>query len=139
MKVREFDSGFMIRFERGESVMDVFHAFLNERGIAFGYFSAIGALQHATFGFYRLDVKDYLWHEINEDVEVASWSGNVSLRNGEPFAHTHAVFGKIDGTTLGGHVRDAVTGATLELVLHVLPGELHREMDDTMGLPLLCP
>lgn len=138
MQYREFDGGAIIRFERGESVMDVFHSFLAEKGIEFGYFSAIGAVEHATVGCYRLDVKEYIWHEIDEDVEVASWSGNVALRDGAPWAHTHAVFAKMDGTTLGGHVRDARVGATLELVLNALPGALERQMDAGVGLALLC-
>ncbi len=139
MHHRQFDGGYLLRFEKGESVTDVFHAFLKEKGVEFGYFSAIGPLQGATFGFYRLDIKDYVRHEIREEVEVASWSGNVSLRDGEPYAHTHAVFGKMDGTTLGGHVFDAVVGATLELVLNVLPGTVERRMDEEIGLALLCP
>ncbi len=139
MKVREFEGGYVIRFERGESAMDEFHSFLKDRGVEFGYFSAIGALESAAFGLYRLDIKDYLWHEIAEEMEVCAWSGNVSIRDGEPFAHTHAVFGKIDGSTVGGHVRDAVVGATLELVLNVLPGRMERQMDDSIGLALLCP
>ena len=139
MRYREFDGGFVIRFERGESVLDLFHAFLAEREIRFGYFSAIGAVGHVTFGYYRLDTQSYIWHEVDEDVEVASWSGNVSIRDGAPWAHTHAVFGKMDGSTLGGHVRDAIVGATLELVLNVLPGRMDRELDPAIGLALMCP
>lgn len=139
MKYRQFDGGWIIRFEHGEKVMDTFHSFLAEQNITFGSFTGLGAVLRAEFGFYRLDRKDYAWMTVDEEMELASWIGNVSLREGKPFAHTHAVFCKLDGSATGGHVREAEVGATLEVVLHVLPGEMHRELDERIGLHLLCP
>jgi predicted DNA-binding protein with PD1-like motif len=139
VRYREYEGGALLRFERGESVMVVFHWFLRERGVELGHFSGIGAVSRATYGYYRLEEREYTWHEIDEDVEVISWAGNVALRDGRPWAHTHATFGMADGSTVGGHVRDAVVGATLELFLTILPGRLERRMDPQVGIALLDP
>ncbi len=139
MQYREYDGGYLLRFQRGENTTEVFHEFLKSKGIEFGAFSAIGAVSHAVFGFYRLDIKEYVWNELREDAEVVAWSGNVSIRDGEPWAHTHAVFARMDGSTVGGHVREATVGGTLELVLDVLPGRIERRKDEDTGLALLCP
>ena len=48
---------------------------------------------------------------IDEKTELVSLDGTVSLRNGEPSVHLHAVLALSDGTTRGGHV----------LELHVSP------------------
>jgi uncharacterized protein len=138
VRYREFQGGYSIRFERGEKVLEMFHAFLKERGVEWGHFSALGALESLELGFYRLATKEWApRHFLSEELEVCSWSGNVAIRDGEPWAHTHAVVGRDDGTTLGGHVFEATVGATLELVLIVLPGRMEREWDPEIGLELL--
>jgi uncharacterized protein len=136
----EFEGGYHIRFERGERVLEKFHEFLEERGVEWGHFSALGALEEVEFGFFRVTRKDWTARrKVFEELEVCSWSGNVALLDGKPWAHTHGVFGREDGSTFGGHVFEASAGATLELVLTVLPGRMKREMDDQVGLALLRP
>jgi uncharacterized protein len=137
MQSREFEGGHHIRFERGERVQEAFHAFLEEQGVGWGWFSALGAVDAVEFGFYQLATKKFTRHSFSEELEVCSWSGNVAIRRGKPWAHTHAVFGRLDGSTLGGHVFEATVAGTLELVLTVLPGRVQREKDPDIGLELL--
>jgi uncharacterized protein len=137
VQCRKFEGGYQIRFERGERVLETFHTFLAEQRVGWGWFSALGAIEAVEFGFYRLATKEYKRHSFSEELEVCSWSGNVALRDGKPWAHTHAIFGRLDGSTLGGHVFEATVSVTLELILTVLPGHLRREMDPDIGLELL--
>jgi predicted DNA-binding protein with PD1-like motif len=45
--------------------------------------------------------------------------------------------GRADGSALGGHLFEGRAGATLELFVEELPGEVRRAEDAATGLPLL--
>src|SRR6188472_1664999 len=107
MLCRQFEHGYQIRFQRGEKVQQTLHAFLDQFGVEWGYFSAIGAVESVQIGFYRVAEKRWTSLTFAEELEVCSWSGNVAIRDGKPFAHAHAVLGREDGSTLGGHVDEA--------------------------------
>jgi uncharacterized protein len=134
---KRLENDYQLSFELGEPWPATFDGFLVEHGIEWGSFSALGAVQRVRFGFYPLSTKQWDEHQVFEELEVCSWTGNVAVRDGKPFAHTHAVFGRKDGSTFGGHVLEATIGATLELVLAVLSGRVERQRDSDLGLWLL--
>ncbi len=49
-------------------------------------------------------------------LEIASLVGNLSTKDGEPYAHLHIVLGDIHGHTYGGHLSSGVIGATAEIL-----------------------
>jgi predicted DNA-binding protein with PD1-like motif len=109
----------------------------DDRGIRAARVEGIGAAGNAEIGFYDLERKDYDRITLNEELEVVSALGNLGTLDGSPRAHIHAAFGRRDGSLVGGHLFEARVGATLELFVATYRGELPREMDDQIGLPLL--
>ncbi len=140
MRFRELRSGpersFLLRLERGEPVVATLTEFCGEHDVKLGRFEGIGALLDAELGFYHLDRKDYDRFTVG-DTEVLALLGNVSRLDGEPRIHAHLTVGEVDGTARGGHLFEARVGATLEIFLEERPGEVVREMDEEIGLPLL--
>lgn len=104
--------------------------------ISGAHFHALGAVRRATLAWYDLERQEYVETEWDEQLEVCSLVGNVSMHDGETKVHAHCVLGRPDNSTVGGHLIEATVRPTLELVL--MPGaELRREMDEAVGLPLL--
>jgi predicted DNA-binding protein with PD1-like motif len=140
MQFRELRSApersFLLRLERGEQVVATLTAFCDEQDVNVARFEGIGALQDAELGFYHLDRKDYDRFTVSE-TEALALLGNVSRLDGEPRIHAHLTVGEVDGTARGGHLFEARVGATLEIFLDERPGEVVREMDEAIGLPLL--
>jgi predicted DNA-binding protein with PD1-like motif len=102
------------------------------------YFSAIGALQDVTIGFWRWETKDYQKIPLNEQVEVLSMFGNLARTStGEPKLHAHIVVGRADGSAHGGHLLEGHVRPTLEVMIIETPKELMRTIDPATGLPLL--
>lgn len=139
MEVRDVESGFMLRLERGEKVVAALTAFCQERGINGGTFLAIGALQDSTIGYYDLKKREYFFRTVPEIMEVASMQGNIALVDGVPFLHTHAVLSRTDEplSTIGGHIKEAFVAVTLEVYLTPFPVALSRALDEAIGLKLL--
>jgi uncharacterized protein len=128
---------FALRLEEGEAIMPALEAFARENHISAAQLTAIGAFRTAIMGFYDIAAKDYVRIEAHEQVEVLVLAGNIAVHLEEPKVHAHVVLGRRNGTTLGGHLLEAIVDTTLEVMLIESPGHLRRRMDDTTGLPLL--
>jgi predicted DNA-binding protein with PD1-like motif len=97
----------------------------------------IGAFIDAELGFYDFERREYDRFRIEEETEVLSLLGNLSMADKGPRAHAHATLGKRDGSAVGGHLFEGHVGATLEVFLAEVPVELRRAHDEATGLPLL--
>ena len=138
MHIKNFIQGRIIvaRLEHGEDIISQFTALAEMNGIETGTLSAIGALSHADLAFYDQSSHEYGIIALNEPMEMASCSGNISLKDGRPFVHAHAVLSDRTGRTHGGHLISGTIFAA-ELFLQELSGlPLKRVSDSITGLYL---
>jgi uncharacterized protein len=126
-------------FESGDEVVSTLTAFAREQGLDSSHFTAIGAFRRATLAYFDRERKEYREIPVNEQVEVLSLIGDIALKGAEPLVHAHAVLGRSDGTTRGGHLIETRVWPTLEVVLSETPGHLRRRYDEESGLPLISP
>lgn len=126
-----------IRLEAGERVHDSLIEICRREGVGGGYFlSGIGMLADPLLGWYEVEARRYHEQSFPGRHELLSLSGNISLRDGEPFAHLHAILGHTDYGCFGGHLFSAEVGLTCELGLVVAEGiEMRRAMEEQFGLP----
>ena len=129
---------FALVFDPGDEAMEELTNFAKENGLSAARFTAIGAFSDATLGYFDMGKKEYEKIPVDEQVEVLSLVGDVALFEGEPKLHVHAVLGRSDGTTRGGHLLGAHVQPTLEVVIVESPEHLRRETDEETGLPLLA-
>lgn len=117
--------------------MSLLTEFCLQQGITAGVVQGIGAAEFVRCGYYSLPSQEYQFTDIDELVEILSFSGNVALKDGGPFIHAHGVFGRADTSTFGGHVAELRVGVTFEVILQPWEKSLHRAYNDTIGLHLL--
>ena len=129
---------FALVFDPGDEAMEELTNFAKENDLSAARFTAIGAFSDATLGYFDMEKKEYKKIPVDEQVEVLSLVGDVALFEGEPKLHAHAVLGRSDGTTRGGHLLGAHVQPTLEVVIVESPEHLRRETDEETGLPLLA-
>jgi uncharacterized protein len=142
MKSKRLDSGrektFVLVFEPGEEVMTGLLSFASEQEMAGAHFTAIGAFERVTLGFFDPQENEYKKIPIDEQVELMSLVGNIARdQHGRPKVHAHVVVGKSDGTAHGGHLMDAHVRPTLEVVLVESARHLCRTMHPELGAALL--
>jgi predicted DNA-binding protein with PD1-like motif len=124
-------------FDPGDEIMAGLTAFAKEHHLEASDFTALGALSCALLGFFEVERKDYRKIPVDEQTEVLTLVGNVTLSEGEPKVHAHVVLGLADGTTRGGHLLEGHVRPTLELVLTESPVQLRRRFDADVGLALI--
>jgi uncharacterized protein len=128
--------GILARLDHGAEIVGQITDIAGDLKIKAAYISAVGALTRAEIGFYDQAAHEYRAAAVEGPVEIASCSGNISLLEGRPFVHAHAVLSDGSGRTFAGHlVRGSIFAA--ELFLLEMPGaELHRMPDPVTGLKL---
>ena len=123
--------------DAGDEVMGQLHAFATEHNLMASRLTAIGAFQRATLGYFNWERKAYERIPVDEQVEVLALVGDIALDGGKPKVHAHAVLGKRDGSTVGGHLLEAHVRPTLEVLLIESPAYLRRVHDAHSGLALI--
>lgn len=126
---------FIERIPTGEDLVLYLEDLARRRHIGTAWISGIGAVKRAALATYNQTAHRYEPISFDEPLELLSLTGNISMRDGEPFAHVHAVLARRDGSTVGGHVVAGTTVFLTELRITEKEGAwLERESDETTGL-----
>jgi uncharacterized protein len=124
-------------FDIGDEPMSLLQHFCEEHEVTAARFTAIGAFRGAVLGYFNWERKEYDRIPVDEQVEVLSLIGDVALSDGKPKIHAHAVLGRHDGSTRGGHLLAAQVRPTLEVLLVESPAWLKRTMNVEARIPLI--
>lgn len=131
------DSGFLV-LERGELLHAAFERLASDLGVPALAVSGIGAVDEVELAYYRLDEKRYDTRRLDGLFELANLTGNVTDRDGQPFAHLHATLGAPDLSALAGHLVRARCAITVEALVTPLHAPLSRgAVDEFCGLRLI--
>jgi predicted DNA-binding protein with PD1-like motif len=130
---------YAVIFYQGDEAFSGLQEFAQKYHVTSAHFTAIGALDGATVGWFDPQRKMYKKIPINGQHEVIGMSGDIALYQGRPIVHTHMVVGNPDGTTYGGHVLEAYVSPTLEVMLTVDPATMQKSFDPATDLTLIGP
>ncbi len=122
---------------RGEEVTDTLTKFLKEKRIFAGTITGLGGIADAELGFYDLPTKTYLHQIIPGNLELIHYWGNITLVDGEPFVHAHAIVSGPDYIAKSGHFFSARVAVTGEFVVHPADWGISRSLDEDTGLKLM--
>jgi predicted DNA-binding protein with PD1-like motif len=128
----------VIILDSGEEAFAALTRFANEQAISAASFTAIGAFEKATVGWFDLATKSYKKIRVDEQCEVLSALGDVAIGDdGKASLHVHIVLGLADGSTRGGHFLEGTVRPTLEVILTEAPARLRRRKRADLGIALI--
>ena len=130
---------FVVVMDTGDEAFSSLTEFARRERVHAASLTAIGAFERAVLGFFDLDRRDYDHVTVDEQVEVVSLLGDLSLGvDGAPMLHAHVVVARRDGNALGGHLLEGVVRPTLEIVVSETDVHLQRRYDERSGLALIA-
>ena len=136
MQYKQFGNVYMVRIDLGEDIVESLKKLCEDEHILLGRVEAIGATDHAVIGVYDLEKKEYYPEKIEAFMEIASLNGSITAMDGKPYIHLHAMLADQDHVIHGGHVLEMRVGATCEMFVTVLDGEVTRRKDEGLGINL---
>lgn len=136
------------RLRQGADIISPLEAYAAEKDIHVAWIHGLGAITKATLCFYDQARQQYVDHVFEGEYEVVSCTGNLSYKDGKPFAHLHMVISDQDGKAYGGHLWPGSASVfAFEFTINAYTGlsfpasaQLVREPDAATGLSLWrCP
>lgn len=134
---QQFGDRYIVRLESGECTVERLMDFAASQRIGFANISAAGAVNWVRLAYWNASTHKYEEREFDEQLEVVSFQGNCSLKDGKPFFHVHGVFARRDFSALAGHIKEARVHPTLEVWLRAEDVGIQRTHDAQTGLDLL--
>ena len=125
MKEFNFDPGriHLLSLSQGDDLVDALTRFARSNDVLAATITFLGSVSRADLSWYDPDTGDYRTMVREEQLEVAGGTGNISLYEGQPLVHIHAVFADSTGQTIGGHINPGTTVFAMEATVQQLTGE----------------
>jgi len=138
MQYKQVGKDHFIYIEKNEKVMDTLTRFCIDKGISNAKLSGIGAVKETEIGAYDTIKKEYIRKEYSDILELVSFEGNITLKDGSPFPHAHVVLSDHNMSTTGGHLFETTVAAVGEFFLMEFDNDAYRELNEDVGLPCIC-
>ncbi|MFA6028709.1 MAG: DUF296 domain-containing protein [Elusimicrobiota bacterium] len=104
MKAMRSGRSFLFRLPKGSDIGIEVAAACRRAKVRCAWVQAIGATVKARLGYYDQRRRRYSEKEFRGEMEILHCSGNVSFKDGVPFAHLHAALADAKYRVWGGHL-----------------------------------
>lgn len=138
MNYRIEDSYVFMTMDPGDEINNTFESFAKDHGIGCSWLNGIGAIESPEIGYYSIEEKKYYKKTYSGEFEITSLIGNITIKENQPYSHTHITFSDIHFNVFGGHLFNAKISAAGEFILHLGSKNIVRKMNQKIGLPLWC-
>ena len=124
--------------DKGDLINKTFEEYAENHDIGCAWINGIGALKNPEIGYYSMETRSYQHKIFSGDYELLSLLGNITIKDGKYFSHTHITFSDNNYQVFGGHLFDAKITAAGEFIMMRGDKNINREMNSGIGLPLWC-
>ena len=138
MNFTQESNRYYITLNKDEYVNESLLLIANNQNIKSGWINGLGAIYDIEVGYFDVEQKKYIRKRFSGDYELLSLSGNISIKEGCRFIHTHITFSDIEFNVWGGHLFDAKIAAAGEFLIDSCDFEIKRKYNTAIGLHLWC-
>ena len=141
MEYKRIEDKIVFRLEMGDGLMESAQKIASAEGVKLASINGIGACSKIIMGYIDLNKKEYIFKEFEGNMEILHATGNITLKDGQPFPHIHISVSDEECKAFGGHLQEATVSATFEGVMQIMDDAIHREFNEDLGLALMnvCP
>lgn len=128
---------YLLRIEPNEELFSSLLNFSQKYKINSGFFYGIGACRSCFIGRYNEKKKDYDWKKINQQMEISSLIGNLTIKENHPYLHIHCVLGDKNLKTVSGHLKELIVFPTCEIMFFKFNKKVERKYNELTNLFLI--
>ena len=137
MEYKRIGDKIVFRLEMGDRLMESAQKIAANENVKLASISGIGACSKIEMGYIDLSIKEYIFKTFEGNMEILQATGNITLKDGEPFPHIHISVANEECKAFGGHLNEATISATFEGIMQIIDHEIHREFNEDLGLALM--
>ena len=135
-KIVNIKKAVVARLDAGDDLMLALKEVAQKNGIKSAFFTLIGGLKKISYGLYEDGSYRHIVLEAKHCFEVLPTAGNVTLKDGELFVHSHLTAAdEKNGTAFGGHLMEgSIVYPFAEVFMQEIDVELVRQHDPKTNL-----
>ena len=80
MEYRKYGKRYVIRIDRGEEVTAKLQELCEKEDIRLASVEGLGAADHVVVGLYNVEKKEYKKRVFDEEMEISSINGNITMQ-----------------------------------------------------------
>jgi len=134
MEYRHYDNKYVVRLDPDEEIISCIRELCLKEQIVCAEVKGLGATNNFTVGVYCLASHEFMPKQFQEDAEIVSLWGTITLNKGELYHHLHMSCSLTDMSVVGGHLLEAYISGTCEIVIDVMAGLIDRRVNERTGL-----
>ena len=138
MKYRKVGEKIFVSLKTGDLINKSLTEISVKENISNAWINGIGAIDSVEVGYMDVVNKKYQKRNFNDNYELISLIGNITMKDGVPFVHTHITFSDTEYKVFGGHLFDAKITATGEIILTVADSKIDRQFNENVGIHTWC-
>ena len=138
MKYRKVGEKIFVSLQTGDLINKSLTEISVKENISNAWINGIGAIDSVEVGYMDVVNKKYQKRNFNDNYELISLIGNITIKDGVPFVHTHISFSDTEYKVFGGHLFDAKITATGEIILTVADSKIDRQFNENVGIHTWC-
>ncbi len=138
MKYRKIGEKIFVSLQTGDLINKSLTEISVKENISNAWINGIGAIDSVEVGYMDVVNKKYQKRNFNDNYELISLIGNITIKDGVPFVHTHITFSDTEYKVFGGHLFDAKITATGEIILTVADSKIDRQFNENVGIHTWC-
>ena len=136
MKYRLEGNKVLVVLSKGDEIFESLYKVVEELNIKFSWINGIGAADKITLGSYPSSLKKYIKKDFDNEFELASIMGNITIKEDAPFIHVHATISDEECNAFAGHLFSATITVTCEIILNISDKPIYRKECNEVGLYL---
>jgi len=136
MKYRLEGNKVLVVLSKGDEIFKSLYKVVEELNIKFSWINGIGAADKITLGSYPSSLKKYIKKDFDNEFELASIMGNITIKEDAPFIHIHATISDEECNAFAGHLFSATITVTCEIILNISDKPIYRKECNEVGLYL---
>ena len=136
MKYRLEGNKVLVVLSKGDEIFKSLYKVVEELNIKFSWINGIGAADKIILGSYPSSLKKYIKKNFDNEFELASIMGNITIKEDAPFIHIHATISDEECNAFAGHLFSATITVTCEIILNISDKPIYRKECNEVGLYL---
>ena len=126
--------GYVVRLEIGEEIQESLRQFAQAVNLKAAFYQGIGTLHQVEMAFFCTERKAYDRRFFNDEYELVSLTGNLSMSDEVYAPHSHVTLADKNFQTYSGHLVRGVVSATAEILITTLDVALTRKEDPILKI-----
>ena len=114
---------YLFRLPKGKDLLESLADFCHDNQVKCGVVQVVGSVSNATLAYFDQTKKKYEKQVINEEMELLSLQGNISIQDNRPTVHAHVMLSGKDYNVVGGHLLPGTKIFVCEAYIQELVGE----------------